>query len=61
MASSTNFANVNDNGNANYNDAANTWLFVRPITYAVNGYGQTAEDKEMQSTRRRGTIRPLRK
>ena len=31
VASSSNFANCNNNGNANYNNASNTWLYVRPI------------------------------
>jgi len=29
-ASATNFANVNNNGNCNYNNASNTWVSVRP-------------------------------
>ena len=28
--SATNFANVNNNGNANYNNASNAWVGVRP-------------------------------
>lgn len=28
--SASNFANVNNNGNANYNNASNTWVGVRP-------------------------------
>jgi len=28
--SGTNFANVNNNGNCNYNGASNTWVGVRP-------------------------------
>ncbi|MCR5777253.1 MAG: DUF6273 domain-containing protein [Lachnospiraceae bacterium] len=30
VVSSTNFANVNSNGNSNYNNASNTWIGVRP-------------------------------
>ena len=50
MVSASNFANVNNNGNANNNRASNSWVGVRPISRSTN------EGKSCRCNIRKGEV-----
>lgn len=49
VVSSANFANVNNNGNANYNNASNTNIGVRPDSLITNREGNAVRYPGNQS------------
>ena len=56
MTSASNFANVNNEGNANNNNASNTWVGVRPD---FDGTDKTCLKRQVPQRKERLSLREL--